>query len=494
MTSPSPVFPGSAATSATADSTVPADARPCPECGAPLTSDPRFVEWCPSCEWGALPKAPPANTRRDRLNRRFNRGLEQRLFNRVVTGGNGRRRSAPGGTDLVVFLLAGFIHLVTVALFAAGLALLLQPPWPVQTLGVLLVAVGCLFRPRLGPGRRSLRKLTVLERSAAPTLYALADRVAAEVGTTPAAVIAVDGRHNASYHRVGLRREVVLTLGLPLWETLTPEQRLALLGHEFGHGANGDFRRSLWVGSALRSLQEWYYLLSPGAGPYGRRSGGRAGRGLVASGTAVAAVVLAVFAALVLLFHRLLTRLTALSSRRGEYLADGFAVRVAANDAAEGLLEMLTLGSSVDHVVRRRRLNAKPVRRSRAGAGAGRVPVPAAVPRPANEYQPIRRPAETVTTPARPAQPAAADLWTELRSYIASIPQSERARRLVASRLEETAVDASHPPTHLRTAYVRQLPQAAPAIVLTTAEVRAIDAELAPLRAALALHLDGKSA
>ena len=490
MTSPSPVFPDAATEPAAADSTTPADARPCPECGSPLTSDPRFVEWCPSCEWGALPKTTPSNTRRDRLNRRFNRGLEQRLFDRVVAGAD-RGRSAPSGTDLVVLVLAGFIHLVTLALFAAGVALLLQPLWPPRVLGAVLIAEGCLFRPQLGPGRRSLRRQTVLERSAAPALYALADRVAAEVGTAPAAAIAVNGWHNASYHRVGLRREVVLTLGLPLWETLAPEQRLALLGHEFGHGANGDFRRGLWVGSALRSLQEWYYLLSPGAGPQGRR----VGRGLVGSGTAVATVLLAGFAYLVLLFHRLLTRLTALSSRRGEYLADGFAVRVAANDATVGMLEMLTLGSSVDHVVRRRRLNAKPVRRVRASARPR--PAPEAAPRPAYEYQPVRRPAEAPAAPAQPtpaAQPAAPDLWSELRSYLASIPQSERARRLVASRLEEAAVDASHPPTHLRMAYVRQLPATKPAIVLTPAEIRAVDAELAPLRAALARSLDQRPA
>ncbi|QMU69675.1 hypothetical protein [Streptacidiphilus sp. P02-A3a] len=67
-----------------------------------------------------------------------------------------------------------------------------------------------------------------------------------------------------------------------------------------------------------------------------------------------------------------------------------------------------------------------------------------------------------------------------------SVPQSERDRRLVVSRLDDSAVDTSHPPTWLRLEFVGQLPRTASAITLTDAEAAAIDAELAPARAAVA--------
>ncbi|NED82958.1 M48 family metalloprotease, partial [Streptomyces sp. SID11233] len=64
----------------------------------------------------------------------------------------------------------------------------------------------------------------------------------AAVGTRGVDLIAIDGEVNASAMRYGVRGRMLLTLGLPLWESLGPEQRLALLGHELAHHAHGDTR------------------------------------------------------------------------------------------------------------------------------------------------------------------------------------------------------------------------------------------------------------
>jgi Zn-dependent protease with chaperone function len=47
---------------------------------------------------------------------------------------------------------------------------------------------------------------------------------------------------------------------------LSPQQRLSVLGHEFGHGVNGDSRHLLVVGTALETLRRLYSIVaSPAA-------------------------------------------------------------------------------------------------------------------------------------------------------------------------------------------------------------------------------------
>ena len=432
----------------------PATAAPCPTCGSALTDDPRFVRWCRSCGWNAHTTATAAKGRGDRLQRRFNRATEERLFRRVTESGT--RRSSIGGAYVAAYALSGLVHLVTLALAGYAGYTLTLPYWPMRGLGVALLAITYLLRPRFGPSRKALRRRHVLDDAAAPELRALAARVAAELGTAAPDLIAVDGDYNASYSRIGIRRRVLLTLGLPLWETLGPAERVALLGHELGHGANGDSRSGLWIGSALGTLEEWYRMLRPDRSV--RRVNSRAGASsMVLASEKLAQVVLGVFAELVLLVHRLLGRLTALSGRRAEYRADELATRVAGTEATADLLQALTLGDSAAHVYQRHARLARAARLTRGGSAAG--------------------------------EPQQADLWAELRAYVASVPESERARRLLVSQLDDSAVDTAHPPTHLRLDFVRQLAAAGPAIVLTPAESAAIDAELTDARAAVAREL-----
>jgi Zn-dependent protease with chaperone function len=441
-----------------------APAPPCAACGSALTSDVRFVVWCQSCGWNAHPGATAAKGRGDRFQRKLNRAAEERLYQRIAR--HGTARSAPDAASIAAYALSGLVHLVTVALVCAGVAMVLVPHIMFQLLGAFLLLLAYGLRPRLGPGRKALARRRVLARDAAPALHALCARIADELGTTAPHEIVVDGHYNASYSRIGLRRQVVLTLGLPLWETVTPAEQLAILGHELGHGANGDSRRGLWISSALDSLEEWYQMFRPGVAmqrrhDMTRRTGVRgqaSGGGLAWLGEMFALAVMAVFAEITLLLYRLLSRLTTLSGRRAEYLADEMAARIAGPEAAAALLQALPLGSSARYVQQQRGLRGRPVTRDRR---SGRLL-------------------------DRAAQP---DFWTDLRSYVHSIPESERARRILVSQLDDSAVDATHPPTHLRLAHVRQLPPAEPAIVLTAAERAAIEAELAPARDAIARDL-----
>ncbi len=424
----------------------------CDECGSALTGDPRFVRWCRSCGWNAHPKPARDAKRPDRFRRRPRREAEERLLSRITEQGTCRR--PPDAAAVGAWTLSGLIHLVTFGLAGGGAFMLFQHPWPLRVAGAGMLAVAYAVRPRLGPGRLARRGPRSVERDAAPALYGLADRVARELRAAPPASIVVNGSYRASWSRTGLRRRVVLTVGLALWETLTPAERVALLGHELAHGAAGA-RHGWWVGSAAGTLNEWYGLFRPGAKRESHGHRGSSAIGLAVIGELIATVVLAVFAETVLLAHRLLSRLTTRAGRRAEYHADALAARVAGRDAVAGLLGALCLGGTDEQVTLWRRLGRDLARSVPDGAGAG----------------------------------AASDFWSDLRRYVASIPDSERERRLLVARLDNCAVDAAHPPTHLRLAFVDRLPDHAATIGLTAEESAGLDRELAAVRAAVAADL-----
>jgi Zn-dependent protease with chaperone function len=450
-------------TTLTAETADVAPGPPCAACGSALTGDERFVVWCRSCGWNAHPNATTAKGRGDRFQRKLNRAAEERLYQHVTQ--HGTARPSLDAARIAAYTLSAVVHLVTVALICGGVAMVLVPHILVRLLGVFLLLLAWTMRPRLGPSRKTLRRRRVLAPDAAPALHALCARIAAELGTAPPHEIVVHSGYNASYSRIGLRRRVVLTLGLSLWETVTPAEQLAILGHELGHGANGDSRRGLWISVALDSLEEWYHMFRPGVAMQRRHEmTRRTGRGVRSStgglawlGEMFAVAVMAVLAETTLLLYRLLSRLTTLSGRRAEYRADELAARIAGPEATAGLMQALPLGSSATFVRQQRALSNRAAPRNQRG-------------------QLLDRTRQT-------------DFWTDLREYVGSIPESERARRILVSQLDDSAVDAPHPPTHQRLSHVRQLPPAEPLIVLSADEWAAIDAELAPARAAIARDL-----
>jgi len=242
----------------------------CPNCSTALTDDARFPLWCPACEWNLTrPTAVPEPrgawarrraARRDRRTAARERAVRARVERVYALAQSG----APQHRDaawLAAAAIAGLVHLGTLTLLLGSLALLSPGlPWPLHVGGVLGLVLAFLLRPRLG---RLQADAGVLTRKNAPTLYALADRVAAATGSRPVDSIRVTDEFNASFAKAGLRRRTRVSLGLPLWEPLTPQQQVALLAHEFGHNVNGDHRRGLWLGSALDGLYEWYQLTRP---------------------------------------------------------------------------------------------------------------------------------------------------------------------------------------------------------------------------------------
>jgi Zn-dependent protease with chaperone function len=299
----------------------------------------------------------------------------------------------------------------------------------------VLLAVAFFIRPRFG---RVPKNLILLSRTDAPELYRLLDRVADETGARRVDIVAADRRFNAAYAAVGLRRRRVVTIGLPLWNALTPQERISILGHEMGHGVNGDSRHGLVVGTALWSLARLYVLLERDR-EWEQRYPGT----IVALLGLVLRLVKWLLRLPVAGTYLALSLVTMRAGQRAEYLADRMAAAAASPAATGDALDKL-------HTV------------------------------------------EETLAPSvafQAAYPTKVYLWSKQRELIARIPALELERRRRISAAADYRVDRSHPPTHLRVALVRELPAADPKVELTAQEAEAIEKELAPAYAKIAVEL-----
>ncbi|MFI8825596.1 M48 family metalloprotease [Streptomyces sp. NPDC053431] len=414
----------------------------CPACGERIPVDSRFVVWCAECGWNADPggRGPGSGgSRIDRLRRTLAHRYGEQLFadlGRDPATAAGSLPASPSGSagapGLLATALALFVHGITVALVVLGLQLLVggwgegfQP-----ALGALLLALAFTLRPRFGSLAKIRNGAPVLERSDAPQLFALLDEVAGAVGTRGVDVVLLDADANASVRTYGLRQRRALGLGLSLWAVLDRQERVALLGHEFGHYAHGDTRHGVLVGSALRSLGTWQYMLAPNRGDTLMDQ---------LANLLTALPRLAVHGMILLL-----DQATLRVSQRAEYLADASAARAAGVDGAAGLLDRLLVTGSAETVLQRETVAA----RTRIGRTARR-----------------EDPAE--------------GLWDRVAAHVAAVPEREYERLRRVAELRGHSVDATHPPTHLRRRLVSRGEHRPAGVVLDAARSVAVDAELA---------------
>jgi Zn-dependent protease with chaperone function len=249
------------------------------------------------------------------------------------------------------------------------------------------------------------------------------ERVAAEVGAPPPHHIYVNEDFNASAGTVGVKRRRVLTLGLPLWGSLCPPERVALLGHELGHFVNGDVRRTPVTQPMYTMLPAVHRMLLPSRGVT---------RGFTQwVGERMWRVVAAVLRVGVEGAHVLLLWLARRDSQRAEYLADTLAEKAGGSEATRSLLDKLQLADPVLVVLRRS---------ARRKEGASEWPVAAA--------QAVTESADTMPL-----------------------------RRQLNVRTD-VALTASHPPAALRSRLVMSRPLTAAAIPVDAGSAGLVDDEL----------------
>ena len=218
------------------------------------------------------------------------------------------------------------VHGLTVALtaFAVWLFSIASSPGYVIA-GVLVLVLAIVIRPRLGKRPPEAVPLARL-----PYLEALVEDVSRGMNARRLHGVVISGEFGASLRTVGWRRRTFLEVGLPLFWALSPQERVAVLAHELAHSVNGDPRRSVYVRSALQTLETWYFLLRPLRGDVGSDESDVT--------ELLTAMVLGPLRAVVVLVWTALLHLVWRNSQRAEYLADELAVGIAGSTAAEAAL------------------------------------------------------------------------------------------------------------------------------------------------------------
>jgi Zn-dependent protease with chaperone function len=317
-------------------------------------------------------------------------------------------------------LLAGVL-----AIAVLGLRLLLFQFFSLSTvLGAVLIGVAFLLRPRLGRLSDLTGQGFPVDPDKAPQLFALVKRVAVAVGAPVPQVLMLGYDLNAFTTSVGVRRTRVLCVGLPLWATLEPQERVALLGHELGHFVNGDVRRGPLTQVAETTLGRVAQLFAI--------DGTAVGGFIEYVATIITRALGRLVSAMARVLQLLLVWTSQRDSQRAEYLADEMAARAGGTDAAVGLANHLVASTSIDTVVRRE---------ARIGNGMSAWRDAACVAR---------------------------------TNLAASLPL---LRQL--TRHTEVSLYASHPPTGLRAEMLERRPRQAAAVTLTESDAAHIDDELA---------------
>jgi Zn-dependent protease with chaperone function len=418
----------------------------CPECAAPLVqSEPRFSRWCRGCDWNVDPQEQLRLSKRTkppgrlvRLRRRIEDELAERLYAELAS----RSMDRPGWDLAAVtsVVIAVLVHLFTLGLvgLAGWLVVVAYDNVLAWVAIVLLVGIAFLMRPKFF---RLDKPAVSVTREQTPRLYALVDEVSQALGGPTIQRIVLDTSYNAAVTAIGPLRRRLLIIGLPMWNVLDRQERVALLGHEIGHFVNSDPRRSLVVGSAVESLAALDELFSGEARPLIPGDDDF----LTTSYTKAMAVLrMLVVPARAVAVALVLTTMQA--RQRAEYLADQLASKAGGTAANVSGLDAELLGA-----LSMRQL-AVDVRKAR--------------------------------TP---------NLWKAQRAYVREFPALERERLRRAAAVRRSRVDESHPPTHLRIK-LAEVPQrySPAAVVLSQGEADAIERELQPCYDQLEKELRGE--
>jgi heat shock protein HtpX len=226
----------------------------CPRCSTPVAEYRDQAPWCPQCEWN-LDAYRPVYKREGilgSLNRRahaigFRQGPQ---IVRELSGQDVPRPVSTAGSRTLVAVSILLYAIIAMLLF--GGAWLISRLRPVEFFArLLMVGIGWSLRPRLGSRRQAMKVTWELSRAKTPGVFALVDRVAAEIGGHTPHTVAFGVHWNMTIGRYGLRRREVLTIGLPLFVSAQPQERIALLAHELAHQVNRDARRGLLTQPAI---------------------------------------------------------------------------------------------------------------------------------------------------------------------------------------------------------------------------------------------------
>jgi Zn-dependent protease with chaperone function len=400
----------------------------CETCGTRMPVHDLVRTWCDACGWNLAESKP----RRNLVDEKIDVLGELHgawLLDHVIAAPENKLRPRFRTSALVAFAISLLIMAVNIVLGLAGLYLVISG-WPnimFMLGGIVLLLTAWFLRPQLGSVPEEC-----LSRSEFPNLFSMVDGIAAQLSIKPIEHVRVDHHFNASMDEVGLARTPILTIGLPLWVSLTGQERVALIAHELAHRANHDPARGTVVGWGLAALDRWLYLMDP--------TGERA----PTLADLVTHLLMRLIGGVIGGLRKLLASLLFLDSQRAEYLADHLAAKIAGPVATVKLLGKVGLGRNLEAVAERAHFG---------GDADGRSVIDA------------------------------------FRNFVETVPEREMERIRRADEQENSRIDASHPPTASRIKFIKSRHFELPLVILSDSLSRAIDAELQPFHERFSMKL-----
>lgn len=207
------------------------------------------------------------------------------------------------------------------------------------------IAIFFMIKPFLAPRPERGVPLTI-EAKDQPMLFQLVEAVCRAVRAPKPCRIDVDCQVNASAGFRGglgslLRRELVLTIGLPLATTLNLRQFVGVLAHEFGHFAQGGAMRLTYI---IRSMNNWFMDLVYGRDHWDMWLDDLAAESthwIISVGVAMIQLTVWLSRRILWVFMWIAHLLSMFLSRQMEYDADRYEMRLAGSDVFESTARAL---------------------------------------------------------------------------------------------------------------------------------------------------------
>ncbi|MCU7729298.1 M48 family metallopeptidase [Actinoplanes sp. KI2] len=328
----------------------------CPACQTTLTASPDTAEldaapWCGACEWNL--DHHPDDRRYAWFARRMERADRQAGFaSQRELARSAEPAPVRAGVHRFLVAVSAALLLLLAGLLVGGLWLVAGGGgiWPVGG-GLALLLIVLLLRPRFTRLKKLLTRSYRVERTNAPTMFQLIDRIADRLDAPRPDVLLFDFGWNAAVVGIGPRPRRALVLGVPLLLALGPQEVVALVGHEMGHLKYADNRRLVLTAPARTMFGQVARTIRPPL-----RAPADLGIDPSVAFFVVAWQLIAGTASLLLhAAHLGINRAASRDDRTVELRADAMAAEAAGSAAALRLLDVLailpTLPEYVQHYV-----------------------------------------------------------------------------------------------------------------------------------------------
>lgn len=236
----------------------------CPDCKKQLAIPAGFTLWCPDCEWNLQPEKDAGTAYQtvfDLYYLKFSEKLGLQLFEHLKSENLIEKNDLGKVTGLA---LAFSLAVLAVYLAMAGGALLIlllfwgRFFWTV--LACMMLGFVFLATPKGKKAPHEPHELS--SRQELPQLYTLFDQLCGVLALQPIDGIVLNHAYNAAVTVYKGKR--YLHLGLSMWQMLTPEERLSLLGHELGHLRHEDPIKAKLPAWAISVLFQTGNAICPG--------------------------------------------------------------------------------------------------------------------------------------------------------------------------------------------------------------------------------------